>query len=147
MKRILVLIALSFIFVSSLALPVQAAPAMEIYQEVIYSVPGLGSSIRSLPGYITPQKVGDYIIAFDGTYGELEIHGNVDVQSGIVTFLVIKPVSGDVDTSSVASSIADSLSRKYGPASTAVPGEAYLWSKGRFQLQYVVKSGIITGNF
>jgi len=148
MKKILVLVAFLSILASGLAVPVQAAPSLENYQEVINSVPSLGSSVRNLPKYLTPQEIGgDYIIAFDGTYGELEIHGNVEPESGIVTFLVIKPVAGDVDTTSVASSVADCLGRKYGRASTVVPGEAYLWSKGRFQLQYVITSGIITGNY
>ena len=146
MRKILVLVVLSFILASGLALPVQAAPSVENYQEVINSVPSLGSSVRSLPQYITPQKMGDYVIAFDGTYGELEIHGNVDPQSARVTFLVIQPVSATIDTS-VAGSVADCLSYKYGRATTVIPGEAYIWSKGNFQFQYAVTSGIITGNY
>ena len=148
MKKILVLAIFTVILASGLTLPVQAAPSLETYQEVINSVPSLGSSVRSLPQYLTPQKIGgEYIIAFDGTYGELEIHGNVEPESGRVTLLVIQPVAGETNTTSIASSVADCLGRKYGRAATVVPGEAYLWRKGRFQLQYVVTSGIITGNY
>lgn len=147
MKKIL-LVVLSVIFLSGLPLPAQAAPSLESYQEVISSVPGIGDSVRNLPEYIMPIRVGGHIVAFEGTYGELEIHGNVDAyNSGRVIFLDITPVSGEADTSSVASSVADCLISKYGRASTVVPGEVYLWSRGRFQLQYAVKAGIITGNY
>lgn len=147
MKRILIAMMLSLILASSLTMAVEAAPSAETYMEVINSIPALGSSVRSLPEYITPQKAGPYIIAFDGTYGELEIHGDVEPYSGMVTFLVIKPAAGNADTSGAAGFIADALRRKYGQPSTVVPGETYLWSQGRLQLQYAIRSGIVTGNY